>query len=87
MQFMVRMVEEGVRIADEAGEETISVVYDRYRILLLMLFFFMSLFYTFKYEVFDIWIYSNASPHSDLSYSPNPPPHYSSTIYCSSGAA
>ena len=54
MQFMVRMVEEGVRIADEAGEETISVVYDRYRILLLMLFFFISLFYTFKYEVFDI---------------------------------
>ena len=36
MQFMVRMVEEGVRMADEAGEETISVVYDRYRIPLLM---------------------------------------------------
>ena len=32
MQFMIRMVEEGVRMADEAGEETISVVYDRYRI-------------------------------------------------------
>ena len=33
MQFMIRLVEQGVRIADEAGEETISIVYDRYRMI------------------------------------------------------
>lgn len=31
MQFMVRLVEQGVRMADEAGEESISIVYDRYQ--------------------------------------------------------
>ena len=33
MQFMIRLVEQGVRMADEAGEETISIVYDRYRMI------------------------------------------------------
>lgn len=28
---MIRLVEQGVRMADEAGEETISIVYDRYQ--------------------------------------------------------
>ena len=36
-QFMVRLVEQGVRIADEAGEETISIVYDRYLEMMLLI--------------------------------------------------
>lgn len=35
-------------------------------------FFSMFSFNACKYQVFDIWICSNASPHYDLSYSPNP---------------